>query len=506
MRFPALLPIGQARLGLAQRFLLVFVVLLQLFQLRAGHVHRFAQQRQLGLVGADVLAEFGQRRLRLVACLVQALRQVALVLDLLFDPGQGAADFVDLGLRGAQRFGGLLATHAAGLDARLGIALLGDQLLQARLFLAQRLAQALQASVQAAVFQRLPLRILDPPLFLQRLVLLGLARLPLEVLELLADLLAQIAQALQVLAGVADAGLGLLAPLLVLGDAGGLLQVHAQVFRARLDDLADHALLDDRVAARTQAGAQEQIGDVAAPALGAVEVVAAAAVAADLALDRDLVERGVLAGDGVVGVVEDQFHRGLRHRLARRGTGKDHVRQRIAAQPAGRTFAHHPAHRVDDVRLAAAVRTDDAGHVGRQVQRGRIDEGLEAGQLDGRQAHGAGNPWQTPPAFRAALPLMKIQVRSCFQPIDAATPPGRHRTRVAEYSGPRARLGRPAPGGGDATVVALAAGGSCAGRARPGPHGPPRAAPVGKNDTGTLRCPCRYSDDAGIRRRLRPRP
>ncbi len=392
-----------------------------MLQLRPGDVHRLAQQRQLGLVAADVLAEFGQRQLRFVARLVQALRQVALVLDLLFDARQRTADLVDLGLGLAQGVGGFLAAHAAGLDPRFSVALFGDELLQARLFLAQRLAQALQAAVQAAVFQRLPLRILDPALFLQRLVLLGLARLALEVLELLADLLAQVAQAFQVLAGMADAGLGLLASLLVLGDAGGLFQVHAQVFRARLDDLADHALLDDRVAARAQAGTQEQVGDVATPALGAVEVIAAAAVAADLTLDRDLVERGVLAGNGVVGVVEDQLHGGLRHRLARRGAGEDHVGQRIAAQAAGRAFAHHPAHRVDDVRLAAAVRTDDAGHVGRQVQRGRIDEGLEAGQLDGRQAHGAGNPWQARPACRHTLPLMNIQVKSRFQALDTTT-------------------------------------------------------------------------------------
>src|SRR3546814_151961 len=103
----------------------------------------------------------------------------------------------------------------------------------------------------------------------------------------------------------------------------------------------------------------------------------------------DLVERRVLAGDGVVGVVEDQFDRRLRHRLARRRAGKDHVGQRVAAQAAGGALAHHPAHRVDDVGLAAAVRADHAGHVGRQVQRGGIDEGFETGELDRGQAHAA---------------------------------------------------------------------------------------------------------------------
>src|SRR3546814_2055869 len=109
----------------------------------------------------------------------------------------------------------------------------------------------------------------------------------LKVLQLLADLVAQVGQALEVLVGVADAGFGFLAALLVLGDAGGLLQVHAQVLGAGVDDLADHALLDDRVAARPQAGAAAQVGEVAAAAAGGGEEVDAGAVEAERALARD---------------------------------------------------------------------------------------------------------------------------------------------------------------------------------------------------------------------------
>lgn len=349
MGFPALLPVGQPRFGLTQRLLAEFVVFAQLFQLRLGSGHRFAQHTQLGRVATDVLGQFLQLALRLIARFVQTMRELALMLDLLLDARQCTTDLVDIGLRLGHRFGRFFAAHAAGFDTRFGIALFGDELLQAGLFLIQLFAQALQLSIQAAVFQRLPLGILDPALFLQRLVLLGLSRLALQMRELLGDFLAQVAQAVEIFARMPNACFGFLATFLVLGNAGGFFQIHAQVFRARFDDLADHALLDDRVAARPKAGAQEQIGDVAAPALGAVEVVGAVAVAADQALDRYLVERGELAADGVIGIVEDQLHRRLRHRLARRGTGEDHVGQRVAAQAAGRAFAHHPAHRVDDV-------------------------------------------------------------------------------------------------------------------------------------------------------------
>src|SRR5262245_60456637 len=53
----------------------------------------------------------------------------------------------------------------------------------------------------------------------------------------------------------------------------------------------------------------------------------------------------------------------------------------------GGQLPHDPAHRVDDVRLAAAVGADDAGEIAWEVDLGRIDEGFEAGELDLGQPH-----------------------------------------------------------------------------------------------------------------------
>src|SRR5690606_35573591 len=215
-------------------------------------------------------ADLGEGGVGLGARLLQALAQFLLVLDLLLDAGQLATDAVDLGLGLAQGLGSGDVAGAAFLDLRLGLALLGQHGLQPDLVLGQGVAQGLELGIVALVLQRLELAVLDRTLGLLGLVLLRGAGLALEVLELLVHFLAQVVEAIQVPAGVADAGLGLLAALLVLGDAGGLLQVDAQVLGPGLDDLADHALLDDRVAARAQAGAEEEIGDVATAAAGAV--------------------------------------------------------------------------------------------------------------------------------------------------------------------------------------------------------------------------------------------
>ena len=87
---------------------------------------------------------------------------------------------------------------------------------------------------------------------LEVLVALRVFRLLLQVRELLLDLVAQILEALEILARVRNAVLGLAATLLVLRDAGRLFEERAQLLGLRLDEPRDHALLDDRVAVRAR--------------------------------------------------------------------------------------------------------------------------------------------------------------------------------------------------------------------------------------------------------------
>src|SRR5690606_4473435 len=139
-----------------------------------------------------------------------------------------------------------------------------------------------------------------------------------------------------------------------------------------LDQLGDHALFDDRVAARPQTGAQEDVGDVAAPAFGAVQKVGVLRVAGHPAADGDFPVAGVFAAQGAIGIVENQLDAGLRHRLAGVGAIEDDVGHRLAAQVLGRAFAHDPAHGVDDVGFAAAVRPDHGRHVAGEIGRAHV--------------------------------------------------------------------------------------------------------------------------------------
>ena len=202
-------------------------------------------------------------------------------------------------------------------DAGIGIALLGHQGFEADFLVADDRFALAHLLVQGLPAQRRQLGLELTLLALVFLVLLGSLCLAVQTFQLAAQLVAQVSQAGEVLVGTANAVFGLATALLVLGDAGCFFDKIAQVFGLGLDQLGDHALFDDRVAARPQARTEEDIGNITTPAFGAVEVISGLAVAGYLAANGDLGVGRVLAQQGAVGVVEHQLDAGLAHRFAR---------------------------------------------------------------------------------------------------------------------------------------------------------------------------------------------
>ena len=206
--------------------------------------------------------------------------------------------------------------------------------------------------------------------------------------DLRAQLAPDVIDAEQVFAGVIEARFGFLAALAVLRHAGGLFEEHPQLFRPGIDDARDHALLDDGVGAGPEAGAEEDVGDIAPPHQAVVDEVARAGVAFEHPLDRNLAVLRPGAGRLAQRIVEDQLDACPVPRLAFAAAIEDDVVHGFATQMLGGRLAEHPADRVDDVGFATAVRTDDADEAARQRNMGGIDERLEAGELDVCEAHG----------------------------------------------------------------------------------------------------------------------
>ena len=188
---------------------------------------------------------------------------------------------------------------------------------------------------------------------------------------------------------IRDAGeleLGPVLAALELAEPGRLLDEVAPVLRLRGEHRVDLALRDDRVHRAAEADVGEQLDEIGAAHRRLVDEVLPLAATHEPARDRDLAEVDLVA-EAAVRVVEDELD------LAVIGGG------RFAAPPKrtssgfsarssdGRQRAGGPDDRVGDVRLAGAVRADDHGHARLELELDRVDERLEAADLDRLEMH-----------------------------------------------------------------------------------------------------------------------
>jgi hypothetical protein len=228
---------------------------------------------------------------------------------------------------------------------------------------------------------------LDPlHLLLDRAPAPRLRRLALQALELLLHLVDDVVHAEEILLGGLELELCLPPPGLVLRDARRLLDDRAPVGRLRREDLADLALLDDRVGLRAEPGVHEQLVDVAQATHLAVHQVLGLAVAVEPPRDRAL---GAAVGAVAVEAGDLEVHLGHLQRLAAGAAVEDHVLHGRAAQAPGALLAEHPVDGVRDVALPAAVRAHDARHAALEGDLLPVAEALETDDLHRLQTHRA---------------------------------------------------------------------------------------------------------------------
>ena len=209
-------------------------------------------------------------------------------------------------------------------------------------------------------------------------------RLLAEGLELAAHLPGQVAQPRQVRLHRVELAKRLLLAAAVLEDSGGLLDESPPVFGRGLQHGIQSPLPDDDVHLASETRVAQQLLHVEQAARLAVDRVLTRAVAEEGATDRHL---AVVDRQRPVAVVDRQLHLGAAERSARGRAGEDDVFHLSAAQGLRALLAHDPGECVDDVRLARAVRSDDARDPGLQDERGRLRERLEAFERDALQVH-----------------------------------------------------------------------------------------------------------------------
>ena len=222
-----------------------------------------------------------------------------------------------------------------------------------------------------------------------------LPRLLLQAFHLAGELADHVLDAGEVGFGRPQSQFGFVAAGMQAGDPGGIFQHAPALLGLGLDDLADLALVDEGRRARAGRGIREQDLHVAGADVAAVDAIDGTGLALDAA--GDFQELAVIDGGrrGAIGVVDRHDHFGVVARRAVAGTGEDHGVHVGGAQRFVRGLAHRPAQRLDQIRLAATVRTNDAGEAGFDHEISRFDERLETMEAKTRQLHKSQNLcWQ----------------------------------------------------------------------------------------------------------------
>jgi len=237
------------------------------------------------------------------------------------------------------------------------------------------------------------------------LVAFGLLRLPLERRQTALELTNDVGDAQEILTRLVHLAFGSAFTQLELADARGLFDHRTTILRLGGDDVPDAPLLDDRVRALANAGAQEQIGDVEQPDGSPVDAVIAIALAIETPRDLNLGVVAIFGRGEAVGVVEREGNLRKSVGSAPLGPTENHVLHVLAAESGRRLLAHAPFDSVDEVRFATPIRPDDTSNVVVKMDRRLVDEGLEANDLELLNLHDAPQ--------RSSWTWLSLNIRHC---------------------------------------------------------------------------------------------
>ena len=206
------------------------------------------------------------------------------------------------------------------------------------------------------------------------LVAAGFAGLALQGSDLALHFAHDVVDADKIRFGVFELAQGFAFLRLELGDAGGLFEHGATIFRTTAQDQVDLALLHDGVAAATNPRIHEEIVDVAQAARRLVEQVFTLPIAKDPARHANFL---VIRAEMLRASAEGEGNFRHADRRARVRAAEDNIRHLATAQGFRRLFAQAPADGVEDVRFAAAVRTDHRSDAFVKFQVRLVDERLK---------------------------------------------------------------------------------------------------------------------------------
>ena len=140
---------------------------------------------------------------------------------------------------------------------------------------------------------------------------------------------------------------------------------------------------------RPSRGIGEKHLNIAGPDILCTDLVCRPRIAGDPANDLKVVIIVERSRCQAFSIVDDQGNLGKIPGRPRRGTRKDHVLHAATAHGGRAVFAHHPAQRFQQVRLATAIRPHNAGQTISDDQIGWVDKAFKAVQSQFAKAQGS---------------------------------------------------------------------------------------------------------------------
>ena len=215
-------------------------------------------------------------------------------------------------------------------------------------------------------------------LFLQLQVFLRLFGLGLQGLQLQLQLGYLIPDPQQIVLRPLQLALGLLFPVAVFGDAGGLLKDLPAVAAFQGENLVNTALADVGIALPAQARVHQQLVNVPKAGGLTVDIVFPIAGAIIAAGHHHLI--GII-GKGPVPVVQGQGRLREAQLGALGGAAEDHILHFRAPEGLGALFAHYPQNGIGNIGFSGAVGTHNGRNIVAKADHRLIREGLKALQF-----------------------------------------------------------------------------------------------------------------------------
>ena len=193
--------------------------------------------------------------------------------------------------------------------------------------------------------------------------------------------------------GVIEFAQGLLFLLLKLGDACRFLKDHAAFRRLALDDVRDLALGHDAVAVPPDAGAHEQLLDIAQSAGGAVQKIFTAAIAEYASSYGDFGKAQVHPGGlEVLFIHITERNRDFSHTGGFTASGafsatENDVSHFATTQCLGGLFTQDPSYSIGDIGFAASIGSNHGGNARFEIQGGFIRKRLKSNGLQAFEIH-----------------------------------------------------------------------------------------------------------------------